>query len=335
MIKIRNRNPKRVRWGVIGLGRFSETAILPALQNVRKAKIASVYSKNSLRAKNIADKFSVPFHTNDFAEFLKSDIDAVYIGSSNNDHYSQVLAAAAAGKHILCDKPLALSSEQAEEMVAVCKKNNVQLAVNYIYRFHPLLEKAKELISKQTIGKIISISTNFNIHFPPDNNFRFSKELSGGGVMRDLATHMLDLMRFLYGEVEPVSCIMDNIIYRTEVEDFASGQLKFNNGGYAYFCVSSNCLRALNRIEIVGNRGSISIENLIGGRFSSAKMSILLEGEGKKVFRKRTNKLHIALKSFNNSFLRNTTPVVTGEDGLVNLLLLEKLEKYAAEKRVN
>ncbi len=332
MLKIRTRLTKRLKWGVIGLGKFSENAIIPALLNVNKAKLVSVYSKSSSRAKSIAEKYSVQNHFDNLEAFLKSDIDAVYIGSANNDHHAHVLAAARAGKHILCDKPLALTAEQAEQMVAVCKENNVLFAVNYVFRFHPLIEKAKELIEKQTIGKLLSINANFNINYPPDDNFRFRKTLSGGGVLRDLGTHMIDVFRFLNGEVEPVSCVLDNLLYRIEVEDYASGLLRFEKGGFAYFCVSSNCAKAFNRIELLGTKGSINIENVVGNRFSSAKMTILLEGERKLAFRKRANKLHRALKSITLSFIKHTDPRVTGEDGLINMKIMEQLEAHAAKK---
>ncbi len=329
MIKIRGRLPKKLKWGVMGLGKFSETAILPALMNTRKARTVSVYSRSSARAKTIADKFSIPNHYADMEEFLKSDIEAVYVGSANVDHFNYVIAAAKAKKHILCDKPLALNSAEAEEMVRVCKENNVLLAVNYVYRFHPLIDKAKELIEKQTIGKLISITANFNINCPPDNNFRFQKKMSGGGVMRDLGTHTIDMFRFLNGEMDPVACVLDNLLYPIEVEDYATGLLHFKSGGYASFSVSSNSARAFNRIEVLGTRGSVNIENLISSRFSSAKMTILLEHEAKKAFRKRANKLHISFRSITNSFLKGTRPIVTGEDGLINMRLMEQLENYA------
>ena len=332
MIQIRGRMPKKLKWGVMGLGKFSENAILPALMNTRKAKVVSVYSRNPMRAKTIADKFSVPNHFSDMDEFLKSDIEAIYVGSANLDHYNYVLAAARAGKHILCDKPLALNSTQAEEMVRVCKENNVLMAVNYVYRFHPLIEKTRELIEKQTIGKLISITANFNINFPPDNNFRFQREMSGGGVMRDLGTHTIDMFRFLNGEMEPVACVLDNLLYPIEVEDYATGLLRFQSGGYASFSVSSNSARAFNRIEVLGTHGSINIENLIGSRFSSAKMTILLEKEAKKAFRKRANKQLIAFRSITNSFLKGTPLVVSGDDGFINMRLMEQLESYAAKK---
>lgn len=317
---------RKLKWGVAGLGRFSETAVLPVLQRIRKAKIQAVYSKSADRAKELGNKFSAPLCTDNYEHFLASDIDAVYIGSNNADHYEQVLMAARAGKHILCDKPLSINSAQAAEMVEVCKQHNVFLAVNYVYRYHPLIQKAKELIAKQTIGKLISVDAHFNMHFSPDDNFRFVKSLSGGGAMRDLGTHMIDILRFLNGELIPLFGVTDNVVYKSEVEDFATGIFKYETGGYGYINVSYNVPKAANKIEILGHRGNIVIENLVATRLGSAKMTIQIEGEAKKAFRKRTNKLMNLLKAVNLAFLKGEEPAVTGEDGLINMKLMEALE---------
>jgi predicted dehydrogenase len=323
---------KKLKWGIAGLGHYSENTVIPTLNTIRKARIMSVYSSSPDRSKYISEKFAIPNYFSDFKDFLASDLDAVYIGSANCDHYEQVLQAAAAKKHILCDKPLALNSQQAREMVQRCKDNNVQFAVNYVYRFHPLVLKAKELISNKTIGNLIHINAHFNINFPPDNNFRFIKSQSGGGAMRDLGTHLIDLFRYFGGEMEAVSCIMDNVIFKSEVEDFASGSLKFENGGYASFLVSTNTGKAFNRVEIIGSDGSICLENLIAQKHASTKLTILLENEAKLAFRKRANKVQRGLKLVTNAFIKNKPAPATGEDGLINLELIEKLEALAGRK---
>ncbi|NNG27805.1 MAG: Gfo/Idh/MocA family oxidoreductase, partial [Ignavibacteriaceae bacterium] len=221
----------------------------------------------------------------------------------------------------------ALSSKQAAEMVEVCKQNNVLLAVNYIHRFHPHVLKAKELINNQTIGKLVSVSLNFNIDFPPGNNFRFNKALSGGGALRDLGTHMIDLIRFIGGNIKEINGYIDNVVYQSEVEDFSAGVIKFEKGGYGIFNVSYNNKKAFNRIEILGDKGAISIEKLIGVKTLPSKLTIDLEGEAKKSFRKRGNKLIYLLRSVQKSFLKGETPLITGKDGLINLQLMEQLEE--------
>jgi predicted dehydrogenase len=333
MLKLRREKYPKLKWGAAGLGRFSETAFIPSLYLVRKAKLQSIFSNDANRSRSIAEKFSVPNHFNNYDEFLNSGIDVVYIGSANIHHYEQVIKAAEAGKHILCEKPLSITSAQAEEMVNVCRKNNVQLAVSYVYRFHPLIQKTKELIDSQLLGKIIAINTSFNINLTPDDNFRFSKALSGGGAVRDLGSHMIDLLRFFGGEINSIDGVMDNVVYKNEVEDFASGIVQFEKGGYGTFQVSYSSMKSLNRIEVIGHKGAVNIDNLVGQRYQSAKLSILLEGEARKAFRKRANKLYRLLSSINKAFRKNETPLVTGYDGLVNMKLIEQFELKCHSKK--
>jgi predicted dehydrogenase len=316
------------------LGRYSENAFIPTVNLLQRSEVVSLFSHNKERVKNLAVKFGIPGAFTNYDEFLNSDISAVYIGSSNADHYSQVLKAAKAGKHILCDKPIALDSQQAEEMVNVCEENKVQLAINYVHRFHPLIVKARELLEAQLLGKLVSVNVSFNVDFPPDENFRFKKSLSGGGALRDLGTHMIDLLRFFGGEITSINGVIDNVVYKSEVEDFASAIVTFKNSGHGYFNVSFNNKRAFNRIELLGHKGAISIERLIGTKFFPGKMTILLEGETKKSFRRGgVNKLIYLLRSVQKSFLKNETPLVTGMDGLINMRLMEELESKCLKNK--
>ena len=325
-MKLRRPIIKKLKWGVAGLGKYAEFNFIPTLSLLRKSTLQSVFSNNSERAQSVADKFGVPHHFSNFDEFLKTDIDAVYISSANFHHHDQVIKAAKAGKHILCEKPIAMNSDQAEEMVKTCEENNVKFAINYPIRFHPIITKAKELLDSQILGKLVSITVNYNIDFPPGPNFRFQKEQSGGGALRDIGTHMIDLLRFFGGEITSINGVYDNIIYKSEVDDFSMGMVKFEESGYGSFNVSYNNIKSFNRIEILGHKGALGIENLIGVKNSPAKLIILLEGEAKKSFRKRGNKFFYLLKSVQNSFLNNQKPLVTGEDGWINLKLMEQLE---------
>ncbi len=316
----------KLKWGIAGCGRFAELTFIPTLFLLRRSSLSSLFSHHHNRVKALADKFGVPNHFTDYDEFLKSDIDAVYIASANADHYGQVIKAANAGKHILCEKPLSITSLQAKEMVEACKQNKVQFAVNYVYRFHPLVVKARELIQSQMLGKLVSITLNFNTDFAPGSNFRFDKKQSGGGALRDIGTHMIDLLRFFGGEIVNVNGVVDNIVYKSEVDDFAAALVKFENSGYGYFNVSFNNKKVFNRMEILGHKGALSIDHLIGAKSVPTKLTILLEGEAKKAFRKRSNKQLNLLRAVQNSFIKNEAPPVTGYDGYINMKLMEQLE---------
>ena len=333
MLKIRKRSIKKVKWGIAGCGRFTELSIFPAINMLPRSTVVSLFSNDIKRAKSLSEKYGVSNYFNKYGEFLKSDIDAVYVASSNHFHHDQVIQAARAGKNILCEKPMSMNSSEAEDMIKVCEENKVLFSVGYAHRFHPLVEKTKAIIDSQMLGKLVSIQVNFNIDFPPGPNFRFSLAKSGGGALRDLGTHMIDMLRYFGGEIKSINGVIDEVVYKSEVEDFSSAIVKFNKGGYGYFNVSYNNKKAFNRIEVLGHKGSLSIENYIGVKHFPSKLIIMIDGEAKKSFRKRANKLYHQVKSVQNSFLKNEPPLVTGYDGLINLKLMEELEaKCRTEK---
>lgn len=331
-LSLKARIPRKFKWGVAGCGKFMEETFLPTLQSLKRSKLISVYSGNTERAKFIAGKFGAQNYFSSFDDFIKSDFELLYIASANSDHYWQILKAAEAGKNIFCEKPIALNTAEAEEIVRVCEKHNSFLMVNYPYRFHPLILKAKELIDKKLIGRIVSITANFNIDLHPGDNFRFKKELSGGGALRDLGTHLIDLFRFFNGEIAEVKGYSDNIIYKSDVEDFTGAMVKFEKGGYGYFNVSFNARKSFNRIEIIGYDGCIGIDDFIGKKNIASKIIIDLHGEKKKTFRFKSSKQIYILKAIQKSLLKKTTPLITGTDALINMKIMEAIEKDALKK---
>ncbi len=322
---------KKLRWGVAGCGKFTENAVLPLLNQLTKSRVVSIYSSSDSRAKELANKFSVDNHFDNYSEFLNSEFDVLYVGSANQDHAWQVIEAAKAGKHILCEKPLALNSEEAAQMVEACDNNHVHLSLDYVHRFHPLVRKAKELIKNGIIGRVISVEASFNFDFPPDGNYRFNPDF-GGGPLMDVGTHMIDLLRYLNGEIDAAKGYMDNIIYKSKVEDFSAALLKFNNGGYGIINVSFNAKKAPNQIFILGHEGYLTIDNIIASRNIPAKLTIDLYNEARKTFRKRANLLLIRLREFQKAMLNGETPEINGYDGLKNIQIMEMIREDATGK---
>ncbi len=134
-------------------------------------------------------------------------------------------------------------------------------------------------------------------------------------------------MRYLGGEISSISGTVDNVIYDSKVDDFAAALIKFENGGYGDFNVSFNVSEPVNRIEILGHRGTIIIDKMIGQRNAATKMTINLKDEGRKAFRRRANRQLRLLRDVQKAFLKNESPLITGEDGLINMQLMETLEK--------
>lgn len=315
-----------LKWGIAGCGKFAENTFIPTLLELKRNSVTAIYSSSFERAKEVANKFGAQSFYNNYNEFLKGNFDIVYIGSANSDHHWQVVEAAKAKKHIFCEKPMSMNTEQAEQMVNACKENNVLLSINYVHRFHPISVKAKEMIDQSIIGALVNISATFNIDYKPNNNFRFSIKQSGGGALRDLGTHMIDVLRFFGGEILDIKGFIDNVIYKSEVDDFATAVVKFEKGYYGYLNVSYNSKNSFNRIEITGTNGALSLENIIGARKAPGKLVIELSGEGRKAFRKRAVKQKLAIKAFQNAVLGKAPLKVSGLDGLKNMQIMEKLE---------
>lgn len=327
-MKIPNVLDPKIKWGVAGCGKFAETKVIPTLKMLQSSRVVSVFSRNQKRATEIAQKFSIKEHFDNYERFLESDFNCLYVASANIDHKWQVIEAAKKGKNIICEKPLAINSGDVKEMVEICGSNNVVFSVGYLKRFHPLCIKAKELIEAGMLGKIVVIHVSQASDYPPnDNNYRFKKELSGGGVLWDVGTHCIDLLRFFGGEIKNIQGKKDNIIYQSEVEDFVSAIVKFEKGYYGSF-YSAYCIsKPINRIEIMGYKGTIVIDGLIGRMLKSPKMTISIEGQVKKAFRKGGNDMLNLLREFKESVIKGKKMSLNGEDGLKNILLIEELEK--------
>lgn len=323
----------KFKWGVAGLGNFAVNSVIPAIKGLRRSKVTAVFSHSSNRAKEIAGLFSIKEYYDDFQKFLMSDFDAIYIASANHHHYEQVIAAAKAGKHIICEKPLALNSKQAEEMVKICEDFNVKLSIGYVQRFHPLTRKAKEMIETGLIGQPVVINVSMSFNYPPNQNFRYQKKF-GGGALRDIGTHCIDLLRFFGGEIETTKAFVDNVIYKSEVDDFVTATCKFKKGGYGNFYAAFCIGHPINRIEILGYKGTIIIENLIGRRYDYAKLTIQQVDETKKAFRMKSNKIQNLIKNFQKSILDNENLLVSGYDGLINLKIIEEIEAQCQLKGI-
>jgi predicted dehydrogenase len=334
MIKIPSSiHRKKMLWGIAGLGSFAETGFMPAFNLLRRAKLLAVYSSDMHRASSFAEKFGAHQHFDNYDSFLKSGIEAVYIAGANSTHFEQAKKALIAGKFVLCEKPITLTAAEAEEIHNLSQKTGRLFTINYTYRYHPFVQKAKELLENQKLGKVLFIEANFNIDFVPGTNFRYNKKLAGGGALRDLGTHLIDVFRFLLGEVAEISGYLDNIVYHADVEDFATAVIKFENGSYGNFTVSYSAKKSINSLQITGHKGTIRIDNLIGMRYSASKLTISLDGEAQKVFRKRANKLYRLLKDVNTSFIKKEQPPINSFDGLINMRLMEQLEQKCKKQQ--
>ena len=273
---------RKIRWGVIGSGGIAKRRTIPeGIVPANNAELAVVYDTNAKANKEVAEEFGTKAF-NSIDEMLKADIDVVYIATPADLHFEQVLSCAKAGKHVLCEKPLGLTTEEAQEMIAVCEASRVILGTAFMMRFHSQHQAALEMIQAGRLGKLVYGRAQLSCWYPPiEGAWRQDPVTSGGGSLIDMGGHCIDLLEMFLGKVQKVSCFINNSVHNYKSEDSAVVMLFFEDGAIAtvdtFFCIPDNSSK--NVLELYGSKGSILAENTIG-QSDKGRMTAYLQEQG-------------------------------------------------------
>ncbi len=271
----------KVKWGVIGSGGIARRRTIPeGIMQAGHAELVSVYDLNPDVNCSVAKEFDVTA-SEDIDALLLSDIDAVYVASPTINHFEQVVLCARKKKHILCEKPLGLTVEEAEKMIEICKQEGVFLGTGFMMRFLAQHQAALKLIQEGKLGKPVYGRAQLSAWYPPiEGAWRQDPKNGGGGSLMDMGGHCIDLLEMFFGKIKSVSCFINNNIHSYKSEDSAVVLLSFENGALAsvdtYFCIPDNSSK--NVLELYGSTGSIIAKGTIG-QGDSGEMTAYLEDD--------------------------------------------------------
>lgn len=265
---MKNSTSEKIKWGVIGCGGIADRRTLPGMMLADNAELVAVMDADREAAERVKEKYHAKYAFDNFEDLLAlKEIQAVYIASPVFCHKEQATAAAKAKKDILIEKPVGLTSAEAEEIADICKTEGVKLGVGFMMRFHAYHQKMKELIASGTIGEIVSARAQLTCWYPEmENCWRQDKKLSGGGAMMDMGIHCIDLIRYITGlEVREAAGMCGNQIFKYGVEDAGSVLLHMENGAICFVDSNFNIpdAAAKCRIEFYGTKGSIFAQGTI------------------------------------------------------------------------
>ena len=315
-----------VKWGLIGAGDIARKRLAPALRDLPNCKFVSVSRARSELAEEFAREFGARKWFADWRELVAdSEIDAVYIATPVYVHAEQTIVAAEAGKHVLCEKPMALSVKECDVMIAACRANQVKLGIAYYRRFYPVIIRMKEIIALGEIGKVSVVQINAFEYFDPslDHPRRWfvEKAKSGGGPMMDFGCHRLEILRNLFGNVSRVESLVSNVALGREVEDTAIALMQFENGTCASVTVTHVVHEPRDTLHIFGTEGSIHVPIL-----NSGEMTVNIGGEIRLESLPPAANFHEPLiAQFAEAVLQDTTPEVSGECGREIGSLIERI----------
>jgi predicted dehydrogenase len=260
-----------IRWGILGCGDIVRKRVARAIQDQPDCALLAVCRRDADKLREFQRTYGVERGYPHDAELLADpDLDAVYIATPVCLHLPQTLAAAAAGKHVLVEKPMARTTAECDRMIAVCQERGVRLGVAYYRRFYPLVARLKELLTAGEIGRPLSVSaitaTPLDMTPGAEGYWRVLPDESGGGALMDIGSHRLDLMLDLFGDIQDVQACCDTLTGPHPAEDCASLLLRFRNGMQGtlqcFFGTPANA----DDFTILGTKGRLSASPLNGSQ---------------------------------------------------------------------
>ncbi|MFD1179479.1 Gfo/Idh/MocA family protein [Paenibacillus puldeungensis] len=328
------REDKQLRWGIMGCAGIAIGAVMPAIQQSTTGVITGVASRNLEKSRQVADQFGAPKAFGSYEEMLAdADIDALYIPLPNHLHKEWAIRAMQAGKHVLCEKPIALNAPEAKEMADAADEAGVQLAEAFMYRHHPRWERIREIIASGEIGELRVIRGAFTFNNAEDlTNIRLRPEW-GGGSIYDVGCYPISAARYILGqEPEAVTVQAKFSLKHGGVDMMAAGLIEFPGE----VALTFDCgMWAENRelLEIVGTEGVIDLPRAFTAGMEKAAYGVTVRGERREEIPEAMNPYVAELDDFAAAVFGERPQRFTPQDAVKGMTVLEACLTSAREKR--
>ena len=206
-----------VRWGIIGAGGIAHRRTMSAMSEAENTVLQALMVRDMERARKLAEEHGARSYYDSVDGVLSdTEVDAVHIATPVYLHCKHVIQAAEHGKHVLCEKPMAMNVDECKSMIDACDQNGVHLEICFLLRFHPYYIKQKQMIADGELGEIIEARTSLMKWYPIEEGlWRRDPTRAGGGVLMDLGPHVIDLLSYLLGDTSKVSAMIDSRIRST------------------------------------------------------------------------------------------------------------------------
>jgi len=332
-------NRKKLGWGLIGASDIAKTRMIDAINGQPDSAVVAVMSTSEERAKRYAADSGIPrYYTSVEALLADPEIDVVYISTTNERHKHEVMLAAKSGKHVLCEKPLALTMADAHEMLESCKQAHVVLGTNHHLRNAVTHRTVRRLIKEGAIGKPLAARVFHAVYLPPRlQGWRLDKPEAGGGVILDITVHDADTLHFaLDDDAEEVVALSGRQgLAKSGLEDTVMGVISFRSGLLAQFHDAFTIKHTRTGFEVHGSDGSLIAEDVMT---QEPRGRLFLQREEKREevdLGERENLYIHQVRHFSAAVNGQGTPFATGKDGVRSLAVaLAVLESAKTGQRV-
>ena len=251
-----------LNWLVVGIGDITRKRVIPAVLAEPRSRLYALLTRDPRKA----EAYPGALVFTDLGDALRDPaIDAVYVASPVALHSEQTIASLRAGKHVLCEKPVALDYAQAEAMAAAARESGRLLGIAYYRRLYPKLMRAKDLIAEGAIGKPVLVEANYHGWLEsPERGWLKDPALAGGGPLYDVGSHRIDACNFLWGKPLRATGLLSNALHELAVEDSATTLIEYAGGVHAVVDVRWNSRINRDQFRVIGSEGEISLDPLNG-----------------------------------------------------------------------
>jgi predicted dehydrogenase len=317
------RQAARLSWGVLGCAAIARNRLIPAIRGSRNGRVLAVASRDPARARAAAGEAQIPRAYGSYEALLADpEIAAVYLPLPNSLHREWTLRAAEAGKHVLCEKPLAVTAAEAEDMLDACRANGVLLMEGFMYRFHPRVQEAVRLARDGTIGALRLVRASFSSLQTAPGNIRMQPGLGGGAIL-DSACYGVNVCRMILGEPTHVAGVAT--WWPGGIPATVIGTLTFP--GEAVGVIDASLAMAAQRsFEIVGTEGVIAVHYGPRPGWGTPSLRVRSPRHAPPSQRLPTgNHYRLMVESFADAVLGRTPLALPPEDSLANMQVLDTL----------
>jgi predicted dehydrogenase len=334
--RLKSKRSSIVRYGMVGLGHIAQIAVLPAFKHARQnSRLVALFSDDKAKLAQLGRRFRVPYLASykQYDTLLKrGEIDAVYIALPNSLHRDFTVRAAEAGVHVLCEKPLALSERECQEMIAACKRNCVKLMTAYRLHFEKSNLEAVKVARSGKLGELRYFNSIFSMQ-ARDPNIRLDRKM-GGGPLWDLGVYCINAARYLFAE-EPLQvsgvCATGRHKRFRDVEEMVAATLRFPGERLANFICSFGATDA-GTYQLVGTKGRMILKNAYE-YVEPIDMQISIGDRNQvRTFEPR-DQFAPELIYFSNCILHDKEPEPSGEEGNADVRIIEALYESAGTGR--
>lgn len=325
-----------VRYAVVGLGHIAQVAILPAFENARNSQLAGLVSGSPQKLQKLSKKYNIEntWSYDEYEDCLHSGlIDAVFIALPNDLHRDYTIRTARAGVHILCEKPLAITARDCQQMINAAQKNGVRLMTAYRLHTEETNLRAVEIVSSGKIGEPKYFNSCFSFGITDPDNIRLKKK-RGGGTLYDIGIYCVNAARYIF-QAEPIEVFATSAnsgskLFR-EIDESTSVILRFPGERLATFTTSFSGADA-DFYEVVGTKGSLRLEPAFEYAGELGFTLKIEEKEQEKIFAAR-DQFGAEITYFSNCILKGKEPEPSGLEGLIDVQIIEAMYKSAKSGR--